>query len=78
MLRHIDLHTVHQARMLQTGNGFGHASLIAIPQGDAAARSQYTLGNGIAQACCAARDDRMAAFHVVLVHKFFEEVVRLK
>ena len=53
----------------QLGAGFGQCLSVAVPQRDAGTRGQHALGNGVAQACGAAGDDRVAALHVKLIHR---------
>ena len=77
MLGHIDFDRVNLARMVQAGCRFGHASFIAVPQGDAAAGSQHAFGNGVTQTGSTAGNDRMAAFHVILIHGILS-LVRIK
>ena len=71
VLGHVHMHTRH----LGTRVGFfellgsrAHAANVTVPNGDACARGEHALTDGIAQAGGAAGDDRVAACHIVLIH----------
>ena len=66
----VHIHGDDRAILGEAGSGFLCKGLIAVPQGNSGAGCQQTLGNGIADPLCSARDNGISALEINLIgHK---------